>query len=184
MFEKANNSQIILFDLHVFPVACIIGKIYLHCTVLLQSSVLLVLQREPLKIICRPLCRKGATLRKEVQKYLTIIAISSPSTSTYVFCSPSLFLPEWDSGFVLQCFFCLYHYCCRNKVKKQRKTAGKNIKLLVSEQGSGLHFLICTPQLCLYIVILLIYGKNFLPEWWFSFSTHFGVFVVIKKVST
>lgn len=82
---------IVLFDLHVFPVACIIGKIYLHCIVLLQFSFLLILQREPLRTIWRPLCTKGATLRKEVQKCLTIIAISSPSTSTLSFVPPPCF---------------------------------------------------------------------------------------------
>lgn len=76
----------------MFPGACIIGKIYLHCIVLLQFSFLLVLQREqPLRTIWRPLCTKGATLRKEVQKRLTIIAISSPSTSTLSFVPPPCF---------------------------------------------------------------------------------------------
>lgn len=122
----------------MFPVACIIGKIYLHCIILLQVSFLLVLQREPLRTICRPLCRRGATLRKEVQKYLTIIVRTSPSTSTYVFCSPSgcffFFFFSPQNGFDALFFQAasVFIPTAARQGEKQCKTAGKNIQLLLS----------------------------------------------------
>lgn len=135
--------------------------------VLLQFSFLLVPQREPLRTISRLLCRKGATLRKEVKKYLTIIAISSRSTS--VFCSPSLFLQEWDSCFVFCCCLCLYSHYCQNKVKKRCKVSGKSSKLLVSalisqaieEAGPRPIFSHLQPS-TLIIAVLLIYEKKLL----------------------